>query len=146
MTAFGGEFNRSIYQPIMQRMVGSDSQFAGYESAFDSFLAEHTIGPYLSGKGVLFRQWLDRVEVIRDMTRDIEFDEILGRECRTSYVLTAQIYELQSYIQTLFEPTAEEPDDIARYRKAMKLFQGLNRRIRNYLRSRRQTDPRENEG
>lgn len=52
-----------LYQPIMQRAEPAGGMgFLGDSSTLDSFLAEHTIGPYLSGKGVLFRQYIDRVE------------------------------------------------------------------------------------
>jgi hypothetical protein len=119
----------------MQRpMGGAEGDFLGNPSVFDSFLAEHTLPPYLSGKGVLFRQCVEQVHVISDMDQPIEFDAIEGRESRTRGELVAQAYEMQCRIQDQLEPFAESAEVLRRYRKDMKIMSDLNKRVSRYLR------------
>jgi len=126
-----------LCQPIMQRAAGTagGTEFLGNPSVLDSFLAQHTLPPYLSGKGVLFRQHADRVEVISDMEQPIEFDSIEGGESRTRYELVAQVYETQCRIQEQLEVSAASREVLKNYRKQMKLLYGLNKRVGRYLRA-----------
>lgn len=126
-----------LFQPIMQRSIepALGNEFVGNYATFDSFLAEHTFPPYLSGKGILFREFPDRHEYINNTNQDIAFDTISGIESQPMYSLVAQVYEIQNFIQDLSEPVALEPKLIASYRKKIKIYRNWNTRVSNYLRS-----------
>jgi len=125
-----------LFQPIMQRTEdpSAGNGFVGHFAAFDSFLAEHTLPPYLSGQGVLIREYPDRIECIKNMKQEIEFDSITGHESQPMYSLIAQVYELQNYIQALYAPVASEPQQLASYLAGAKVFRKWNTRVSNYLR------------
>jgi hypothetical protein len=123
-----------LCQPIMQRPADG-GEFVGVPAGFDSFFAEHTLPPYLSGKGVLFRQHVDGAEVISDMDQPIDFDSIAGRECRTRAELVAQVYEVQCRLQEALPASAESAEVLRDYRKGMKMLYGLNKRVSKYLRA-----------
>jgi hypothetical protein len=120
----------------MQRTVDPavGDGFFGHFATFDSFLAEHTLPPYLSGQGVLIREYPERIECIKDLKQEIVFDSISGHECQPMYSLAAQVYELQNYIQALYEPAASESGRLAQYRADAKIFRNWNTRVSNYLR------------
>lgn len=124
-----------LFQPIMQRSADSSTQFLGDSSTFDSFLAEHTLPPYLSGKGILFRQYSDRVEPISDIDQEIALDSVVGRECQPMYALMAQVYELQNTIRDLYGPLAADRQQLSAYEEETKLFKKWNTRVSNYLRN-----------
>ena len=125
-----------LFQPIMQRSLDPSmgKEFVGNFAIFDSFLAEHTLPPYLSGRGILFREYPDRIECVKDMEQEIVFDSITGHECQTSYALVAQVYELQNYIDRLSEPRATNSTRLTRHRERVKLFRNWNTRVSNYMR------------
>lgn len=66
-----------IYQPIMMKSSNRHFQggFLGHFNIYDNYLAENCLPPYTEGKGKLFRQYLDRVEVVDNMSTAIEFDD-----------------------------------------------------------------------
>lgn len=125
-----------LFQPIMMRTAdpSQGNGFVGNFADFDSFLAEHTLPPYLSGRGVLIREYPHRAECISDMEQAIEFDSVSGHECQPMYALVAQVYELQNYIQSLYKPVASEASRLEAYLAASKLFSRWNTRAGNYLR------------
>jgi hypothetical protein len=126
-----------LFQPIMQRATDSSlgNELVGQPTMFDSFLAEHTIPPYLSGKGILIREYPNRLESVKDLNQEISFDTVTGFECQPMSSLVAQVYDLQNYIQDLYEPVAMESTQLVRYREKAKIFRKWNIRVSNYLRN-----------
>ncbi|MCA3081212.1 MAG: hypothetical protein ING69_01005 [Rhodocyclaceae bacterium] len=124
-----------LFQPIVQQTADATKLYdlTGIDSS-DSFLAEHTLPPYPSGKGILFREYSDRVDCIKDLEEKICFDSIKGHECKPLSSLVAQVYDLQNYIQSRYEPTAVEPLRLEEYRRYTKLYRSWNTRVSKYLR------------
>lgn len=89
-----------IYQPIMSKSNDKrfQSGFLGGYNVFDSYLAQHTMPPYPSGKGVLFFQHQGRVEPIYDIEKKIEFENCSGIHSRPMHALVRQVYEFQNFI------------------------------------------------
>lgn len=126
-------YKPSIYilQPIMQKGVAPTvdfpSGFLGDYSSFDSFLAENTLGTYLSGVGKLYRQHEGSVSRIDDMDDPVPFDSITGPESKRLGYLISQIYELQLYLQSLYTPVAENRDELLRWNELQKMLRNFNR-------------------
>lgn len=91
-----------LYQPIMQKDTSGHypGGFLGAEWLFDSYIAEHTFDQD-SGKGVLFQQFDDRVEVLNDPNQLVDFDNVTGDDCAPLGSIIAQIYDHQIFIQNL---------------------------------------------
>jgi hypothetical protein len=135
-----------LFQPIMQARneirpitqadfpPPKESGFLREFSSFDSFLAEHTIPPYPSGKGILFRQYSDSVEAVGDMSQTMEFDSVIGRECKSTYELFAQVYEFQNFVQNLFKAAAESGELKRNYLNAVKMATRENSKVSRKLR------------
>ncbi len=85
-----------LYQPI--RLPSDDPSFKGgfygHTNAFDSRLYERTLQGQ-SRQGALFRQFMDRVEVIADPSASIEFDAVVGGDCAMQKDIAASIYDIQ---------------------------------------------------
>lgn len=118
-----------LYQPIMQKADKKiyPSGFLGDYSLFDSFLAQHTIQPYPTGKGILFFQHQNKVEPIFELDAPIHFQEIKKIEAKPVFQLISQVYEFQNYI---FEKANKKTKFMA---KNNKLIQDNNERARLFL-------------
>lgn len=99
-----------LYQPIMapDETGTFQSGFIGGYNMFDSYLAKHTIPPYPSGKGILFRQHQDKVTPIYDSKQSIKFDSITHNESKFLYELISQVYEFQKSIFSRSEYKADD--------------------------------------
>jgi hypothetical protein len=89
-----------IYQPIMpddQTEKFQTGFLSGYNK-FDGYLAKHTIPPYPTGKGILYRQYEGRVEPIFNLSEQIEFNSIGRVHCKPLNQLISQVYVFQKHI------------------------------------------------
>lgn len=120
-----------LYQPIMGRSLDKrfQSGFMGDYSSFDSYLAKHTLPPYLSGKGILYFQHLDRVEPIYDINEPIEFETCTGIHSKPMYSLVRQVYEFQNYIYKQEKYLAEDRELVVSHAKRTKLLLKWNDKV-----------------
>ena len=126
-----------IYQPIMQ--IPWDTLKAKgiiVENFFmNSFIENHTLALSPSRFGVLFRQHPDRVEVIRDLSNMVEFNLVLGNDCKPIYQLVAQVYEFQNYILDSFKPMESNAEQKKYFIKTVRLIKNQNNGVSNFLKS-----------
>jgi len=120
-----------LYQPIMISDSGDQFQsgFMGDYSSFDSFIAKHTLPPYPTGKGILFIQYLDKVEPIYDMGAPIYFQNVTGVHSRPLHELIRQIYEFQIHIYENSNINANSPEMIKLHNERKRTLLKFNKRI-----------------
>lgn len=85
-----------LYQPIKHPTSTADFKggYFGHTSMFDTRIMSRTLGGE-GAKGAIFRQWTDRVEVLNDPNLVIEFDEVVGDDCKTTGEIVASVYDAQ---------------------------------------------------
>jgi hypothetical protein len=85
-----------FYQPI--KLPSSDPTFRGkyygHTNSFNSRIYERTMEGN-EQQGAIFRQFQDRVQIIRSPSTFIEFDEVVGEDCAALKDIAASIYEIQ---------------------------------------------------
>jgi hypothetical protein len=108
-----------LYQPI--KRPSSDPKFQGgyygHSNLFDSRLMART----LIGKehqGALFRQYEDRVEILRDPSGLIEFDQVIGDDCAMLKDITASVYDVQVSLFSALQHEWIEPAKVNEFEKA----------------------------
>jgi len=119
-----------LFQPIMQAAVdedGQDSDFLGKELLSEQFFLENTLHGAESGVGKIFRQFNSHVSRVDDEHSLIEFDNIQGSECRSAGSLIAQVYALQIYLHSLYEPVTSDLEVRSRWGQRLKVMKKLNR-------------------
>jgi hypothetical protein len=93
--------NRKVKHPLMRRKIIKPSIhiFEPILQCPEEIRAEHHawLEPMLldGGKGVVFRQWDDRVEVLMDSDSIVENDQVKGWHSRPLKEIIAQTYSLQ---------------------------------------------------
>lgn len=89
-----------LYQPIMAKGNKNiyQSGFLGDYNLFDSFIAQHTLLPYPTGKGIIFCQYPDKVKPFYNIDTPIYFQNATGIYSKSIYELVTQVYEFQNYI------------------------------------------------
>jgi len=120
-----------IYQPIMAATDDKQFQsgFMGNYWKFDPYLASHTFPPYPSGKGKLFFQHIDKVELIDDVNEMIHFQEIKGKHSATLLELSNQVYKFQAQIFDSNEFRANDKKILERNRERKKEILRYQRKI-----------------
>jgi hypothetical protein len=120
-----------LYQPIMTKSDDDKfkSGFLGDFTSFDLFLEEHTIPPYLSGKGKLFFQHLDKVELISDINQPIEFENCTDIHSQPMHKLIKQIYEFQNLIYSKNNFKAKENTLLQNHINTKKSLLKYNKKI-----------------
>jgi len=120
-----------LYQPIMKKTIDESFQsgFLGDYNRFDSYLAQHTMPPYPTGKGVLYFQHQDHVEPIFDFDQPIEFENIKVSESKPMYELVKQVYEFQNYLYDKVEFRAENKELLRDQMKIKKALVKWNKNI-----------------
>lgn len=85
-----------LYQPIKLPHKSSMFQggYYGHVNVYDSRLSERTLLGN-ERQGALFRQYKDRVEILRDESVAINFDDVVGEDCATLGQIAASIYDVQ---------------------------------------------------
>lgn len=120
-----------LYQPIMTRSADDNFQsgYLGDYNRFDSYLAQHTMPPYPTGKGVLYVQHQDRVDPIFDIYQPIEFENIRYSESKPMYELVKQVYEFQNHVYEKNEFRSENNDLLTAHMKMRKALIRWNKRV-----------------
>lgn len=99
-----------LYQPI--KLPTEDPTFKGgyygHTNPYDSRIASRTLEDD-SRFGALFRQYADRVEVLRNPDVAIEFDSVTGDECAMQKDIAASIYDVQLSLFDTVEHEWVEP-------------------------------------
>jgi len=106
---------------------GQGSELLGKDLLTDPFFADNTLHGVQSGVGKIFRQFNDRVLRLDDEHSLVEFDNITGSECRSAGALIAQVYDLQTYLQSLYTPVSNELEIRGRWNLRLKVMKKLNR-------------------
>ncbi len=85
-----------LYQPIKSPISTQEFQggYYGHTNIFDTRIVSRTLGGE-GAKGAIFRQWADGVEVLNDPMSIIEFDEVVGDDCKTAGEIVASVYDAQ---------------------------------------------------
>ena len=128
--------NRIIIKPsvyLFQPILPSPTSLTDYPK--DNWLSKRIIEGSLS-QGVLHRQFEDRVQVLEDSDSIVDYDEVVGVDCRPLNHIVAQTYELQNYstFQYLYKPTESKKfDDVQEMFDAARQ---LNERIINAWKTR----------
>lgn len=85
-----------LYQPI--RMPSNNPIFQGgyygHVNSYDSRLMERTLQGG-TRQGALFRQYVNRVDVLTDLSAQIAFGEVVGDDCAVLKDIAASVYESQ---------------------------------------------------
>jgi hypothetical protein len=123
-----------LFQPIMQVDIGGQfaSGFLGNHSVYDSFIADHLVDA--EGRGILFRQYAQHVEPIRDVDSLIEVDAVTGRDAKRSGDLVSQVYHRQNQITSLYTLHAEDPDRLKDSRVFRKMVADVNVKLADAFR------------
>jgi len=126
-----------LYQPIMiEDLTGQfQSGYIGDFSSYDSYLAKHTLPPYPSGKGILFFQYLNRVEAIYDMDKPIKFESVTGIHSKCVSDLICQIYEFQNISFNFGTARASDIDLLKEQQVRKKMLLKINKHTINYYRN-----------
>jgi hypothetical protein len=102
----------------------------GYLGAYnltDSFTIKHTL-PSKPDQGLLFRQDVDRVTPIYDLTEKIEFSNVSGYQAKPLFEIVAQVYDFQNYCHQLFGATASDTENVKAYNRMKQELLRLNKR------------------
>lgn len=122
-----------LFQPIMQTATmgkaGEGEPLLGGDPREDFYLSENVLKGAGGGVGKLYRQYDGYVSRVDDENAVIEFDSITGAECKPAGHLVSQVYELQTYLQGLYRPLAENIETRARWNDRQKIMRKLNRCI-----------------
>lgn len=113
-----------LYQPIIESPL-SIADFAD-----DEWLRKKIV-PGSDRKGVVHRQWDDRVEVIENPASTIENDEVKGRHTRRLGEIVAQTYELQLKTYLTFEFRSKDKERMTENKKLDKLVRQQNNISKN---------------
>lgn len=85
-----------LYQPI--KTPSSEPMFQagyyGHTNPYDSRIMERTLRGN-ERQGALFRQHIDRVEVIQDPSALVEFNQVTGDDCAMLNDIVATVYDIQ---------------------------------------------------
>jgi hypothetical protein len=99
-----------LYQPI--KFPSSDPIFQGgyygHVNLFDTRLLERTLQGN-ARQGALFRQYADRVEILRDPSALIEFDQVVGDDCAMLKDIAGSVYDAQISVFSAYEHEWTEP-------------------------------------
>lgn len=120
-----------LYQSIMKKTEDdkSKSGFLGDYNCFDSYLAQHTMPPYPTGKGILYFQHQDRVEPIYDTEKPIDFVDIKLSESKSLSELVKQTYDFQNYIYENSKVRAESKKLLDNYNTRKKALIKSNKDV-----------------
>ncbi len=113
-----------LYEPIIE----SPLSIAYY--ADDEWLRKKIV-PGSDRKGVIYRQWDDRVEVIENLNSNIENDDVTGHHTRRLGEITAQTYELQLEAYLAYEYRSSNKEKIAENTKWSALLKKQNTIAKN---------------
>lgn len=119
-----------LFQPIMQVAVGEGgqgSELLGEELLTEQFFLENTLHGAGSGVGKIFRQFSGHVSRIDGEHLLVEFDDIAGSERRSAGALIAQVYVLQTYLHSLYEPVTSDLETRRRWSQRLKVMKKLNK-------------------
>lgn len=87
-----------IYQPIMLPSQDARFQggFMGLYSKFDSYIANNCLEPISAGKGKLFRQFSNQVDLVDDMKSPLHFDDYKDEIfSKPTWKITEQVLNFQ---------------------------------------------------
>ncbi len=113
-----------LYQPIIE------SPFSIADFADDEWLRKKIV-PGSDRKGVVHRQWDDRVEVIENPASTIENDEVTGHHTRLLGEIVAQTYDLQLKTYLTFEFRSKNKERMTEKKKWDKLVRQQNNIFKN---------------
>ena len=110
-----------LYQPI--KLPTSDPTFAGgfvgHTNTFDSRVATLT----LEGSdrlGALFRQNHDSVQIYRNLSDVIEFNEVIGDDCAMQKDIAASVYDCQVHLFKTARRRWIDPGKKSKFEKAFR--------------------------
>jgi hypothetical protein len=111
-----------LYQPIMAKTDNKkfESGYMGNYWRFDPDLADRIFPPYPSGKGKLYFQHIDRVELIDDVKEMIHFQAITKKNSVTLLELHKQVYKFQIEIYESNEFRANDHELLKNLREVRK--------------------------
>lgn len=121
-----------LLQPIMQTAVSEidqSSTFLGGDPAHDPYLLDSTMIGMQPGVGKIYRQFKDHVSRLDDESALIRFDTITGSECRPAGQLVSQVYELQTFLQSVYTPLAESLEVRKQWNQRQRVMKQLNKAI-----------------
>ena len=113
-----------LYEPIIENPL-SIADFAD-----DEWLRKKIV-PGSDRKGVIHRQWDDRVEVIENQASNIENDEVTGHHTRPLGEIVAQTYKLQLEAYLAYEYRSSKKERIAERKKLNALVKRQNNLAKN---------------
>jgi hypothetical protein len=105
-----------LYEPIIQTNEFPD----------DDWLLGRLI-PGSDRKGIIYRQWDDRVERINEPNTLIENDEVKGNHCRPLAEIIAQTYDLQLVSCSAYDYHSIDKAPVAAAKRRNALFQKQNK-------------------
>jgi hypothetical protein len=114
-----------IYQPILQ---GQTEQLAAFRA--DGQLIDMLV-PGSDRQGLLVRQRVADVEMIKDLSSTIEFDQVTGIHRRPLKDIIAQTYDLQITAATAIEYRSSNAEALTKTRKLVRLASRSNAHYRN---------------
>jgi hypothetical protein len=103
-----------LYQPI--RQPSADPAFKGgyygHTNSYDSRIAARTLHGS-DRQGALFRQYVDRIEILRDPSTFVEFDQVIGKDCAMQKDIAASVYDVQvrMFAALQYEWIGEKPSE-----------------------------------
>ena len=117
-----------LYEPIIQEPV----TISDYPE--DEWLKSNLI-PGTKKKGIIYRQWDDRVERITDQETFIENDNVTGHHCKPLKDIVAQTYDLQLDCCLGYQYISKDNDKIGYIKKRNAILRKQNNVYRNAFRN-----------
>jgi hypothetical protein len=116
-----------LYQPI--RMPSDNPIFQGgyygHVNSYDSRLAERTLQGG-TRQGALFRQYVNRAEVLTDLSAPIAFDEVVGDDCALLKDIAASVYASQIRLFNAVPQVWTEPNRLSELDRALQTLKRDN--------------------